>query len=175
MDMAPTTAFSGRNISEDSLAMSTAILATPYAVFQSISLPRTVVPSLDASRGSRDGEPIERAIAVDEATSDSDILLDVNLFTSAGDGGAVAGNLGLRKLGIVMRADRKTDLMVIAMSTMIGSTKTVTDNVATAPVITRCRTEVKLELELFCIPHSISGVYPSVEGATINQSTSALS
>ena len=110
MNMAPTTAFNGRNISEDSLAISTAILAAPYAACQSIPLCRTVVSSLDAPRESGDGEPMERAIAADVATSDLDFFLDVKFCTSPGDGGVVAGNFGLRKRGIVMRADGKNRL-----------------------------------------------------------------
>ena len=51
---------------------------------------------------------MERAIAVDEATSALGSLRDVNFCTrSAGDGGVVTGDFGLRKLGIVMRADGK--------------------------------------------------------------------
>ena len=37
-ERAPTTALSGKNISDDALAISTAILAVPYAVFQTDSL-----------------------------------------------------------------------------------------------------------------------------------------
>ena len=61
-ERAPTTALSGKNISEDALAISTAILATPYAVFQTDSV---VDPGLSGvlSVGSRDGE----AMAFDEA------------------------------------------------------------------------------------------------------------
>lgn len=84
-----------------------------------MSLPRTVAPSLGASPVSRDGEPIERAIAVEEATSDLDFLLDVNFCTSAGEGGIVVSDFGLRKRGIVMKADGrigKIGSMVIAMA-----------------------------------------------------------
>lgn len=65
---APTTALRGKNISEDSLAISMAILAAPYAVFQPDSLDDP--GSLDAvSEGSQGGEPIESAITLDEAAS----------------------------------------------------------------------------------------------------------
>ena len=63
---APTTALSGKNISEDSLAISTAILAAPYAVLQPDS---SDVPASSGSEGSQDGEPIDNAMALDEATS----------------------------------------------------------------------------------------------------------
>jgi len=72
--MAPTTAFSGRNISEDSLAISTAILAAPYATCQAVSLPLIVAPSLDVPQASWNGEPMERAIAVEETASALEFL-----------------------------------------------------------------------------------------------------
>ena len=65
--MAPTTAFSGRNMSEDSLAISTAILAAVYAVCQPVSLPRALELSLGVSLVSQNAELMERAMAVDEA------------------------------------------------------------------------------------------------------------
>jgi len=65
-ERAPTTALSGKNISEDSLAASTAILAVPYTVVQPDSLDGP--GSLGAvSKGSREGEPIDNAITPDEA------------------------------------------------------------------------------------------------------------
>ena len=64
-ERAPTTAFSGRNISEVSLAISTAILAAPYAVLQPDSLDE---PG-SLPKGSQDGEQIDNATALDEATS----------------------------------------------------------------------------------------------------------
>ena len=64
-ERAPATALSGKNISEDSLVISTAILAAPYAVFQPDSLDEP--GSLGAvSKGSRDGEPIDKAMTPDE-------------------------------------------------------------------------------------------------------------
>ena len=67
-ERAPTTALSGKNISEDALAISTANLAAPYAVFQADSLDEP--GSLDAvSVGSQDGEAMARAMALDEAAS----------------------------------------------------------------------------------------------------------
>ena len=57
---APTTALSGKSMSEDSLATSTAILAAPYAVLQPDSL---------GDSGSQDEEHMDMAIELDEATS----------------------------------------------------------------------------------------------------------
>ena len=65
---APTTALSGKNISEDSLATSTAILAAPYAVLQRDSLDDPG-SSGAVSEGSQDGEPIDNAMTLDEAAS----------------------------------------------------------------------------------------------------------
>ena len=67
-DRAPTTALSGKNMSEDSLAISTAIFAAPYAVLQPDSLddPGSSAPVLEESGG---GEPIAKAMEPDEATS----------------------------------------------------------------------------------------------------------
>ena len=65
-EMAPTTALRGRNISEDSLAISTAILAAAYAVCQPESLPWLVPSSADVPRGLLNGEPMENAMEADE-------------------------------------------------------------------------------------------------------------
>ena len=65
---APTTALSGKNISEDSLAISTAILAAPYAVLQPDSSDDSG-SSLPMSEGSQDEGPIDKAIELDEAAS----------------------------------------------------------------------------------------------------------
>ena len=65
---APTTALSGKNISEDALAISTAILAVPYAVFQPDSL-HDPTSSEPISEGSEDGEPIDETIELDETAS----------------------------------------------------------------------------------------------------------
>ena len=65
-ESAPTTALSGKNISDDALAISTVILAAPYAVFQTDCLDDP--GSLSAlSVGSQDGEAMARAMALDEA------------------------------------------------------------------------------------------------------------
>lgn len=95
-------------MSEDSLAISTAILAALYAVRQPVSLSRRVAPSLDVSLVLENAEPIERAIADDEAASALGPFLEVNSrINSSGDGGVVAVDFGLRKRGIVMKADGK--------------------------------------------------------------------
>ena len=65
---APTTALSGKSISEDSLATSTAILAAPYAVLQPDSLDDSG-SSLPASEGSQGKGCIDKAIELDEAAS----------------------------------------------------------------------------------------------------------
>src|ERR1700679_2396780 len=64
----PTTALSGKNISEDALAISTAILAALYAVPQTASLEDPGSLSV-MFVGSQKEEAMERAIALDEATS----------------------------------------------------------------------------------------------------------
>ena len=71
---APTTALSGKNISEDSLAISTAILAAPYAVLQADSWDDPS-PSEPVSEGSQDAEPIDEAMELDEATSAFGLLV----------------------------------------------------------------------------------------------------
>lgn len=65
------TALTGGNISEESFAISTAILAAPYAAFQADSLddPGSLGAESMGSMGSEDGEIIDRATALDEATS----------------------------------------------------------------------------------------------------------
>ena len=62
------TALSGGSRSEESFAISTAILAAPYTAFQTDSLDDPGSLSV-ASVGSQDGEAIERAMALDEAAS----------------------------------------------------------------------------------------------------------
>ena len=96
--MAPTTAFSGGHESEDSLAVSTTILAIAYVVCRIASIPWTVVLSPDEPRVSPDGEPMESAIPADRVVS----ALESLFFTrSAGDvkvgAGTSAGVLDLRK------------------------------------------------------------------------------
>ena len=65
-ERAPTTALSGKNISEEALAISTAIFAVPYAVFQADSLDD---PGLSGalSVGSQEGEAKASAMALEEA------------------------------------------------------------------------------------------------------------
>ena len=88
------------------MAISTAILAAPYAVCQTVSLPRTATPSPDSSRTLENAELVERAITVDEAASALGFLRDVYFCTSsAGDGGCAGGDINLRKLGIAMGMD----------------------------------------------------------------------
>jgi len=93
--MAPTTAFSGRNISEDSLAISTAILAAQYDVCQPVSFLIGAPPldvwdngrPLDVSDNGRpldvsgDGRPTERAMELDEAASTVGSRCDVRSRT----------------------------------------------------------------------------------------------
>ena len=66
---------------------------------------------MDISLVLENGEPMERAIPVDEAISALESLPDASICTSsAGDEGVVAGDFDLRKLGIVMRAsDKRVD------------------------------------------------------------------
>ena len=80
-EMAPTTALRGGNISEDSLAISTAILAVAYAVCQPESLPPLVPPSVDVPRMLRDGEPMGRAMEEDETAGTLDFLLNASFRT----------------------------------------------------------------------------------------------
>jgi len=82
--MAPATAFNGRNISEDFSATSMAILTAAYAVLQPVSFPLPVGSSLDGpSRASLKAELIERAIAVDVATSAFGSLRPTRFRTSS--------------------------------------------------------------------------------------------
>ena len=102
---APTTALSGKNISEDSLAMSTAILAAPYAVLQPDSFDDPGSLSAVFER-SQEGEAMDNAMALDEAASalvsltrgwvvassffmhsTSDVGVDGRLFVGVSDGG----------------------------------------------------------------------------------------
>lgn len=65
-ERAPTTALSGKHISDDSLVVSIAIFAAPYAAIQldSFDDPDS---SGRVSVGSQDGEAIDNAMALDEA------------------------------------------------------------------------------------------------------------
>jgi hypothetical protein len=131
--MVPTTAFSGRNKSDDSLVVSMAILAVAYAVCQPVSLPRTAAPLLDMSWTLWNREPIERVMAVDEAATVLRSLRDVRFCTSSvGDVGVEAeisvGGFDLRKRGI-MRMD-------VQINTITGLTSRMIDSVTTAPDIT---------------------------------------
>ena len=82
MASAPTTALSGKNISEDSLAISTAILAAPYAVIQPDSFDDPGSLSA-ASERSQEGEAIDNAMALDEATSALESLTRGWVFVSS--------------------------------------------------------------------------------------------
>jgi len=97
------TAFSGRNISEDSLASSTAILAVPYAVLQAVSLPWVVFPSLDVSRV-LNVELTGRATSDDKTVGALGFLRDTRSCPGSvgcvGVGVETAGCFGLRKRGI---------------------------------------------------------------------------
>ena len=106
MDTAPTTALSGGNISEDSLAISTAILAALYAVCQPVSFPRIVAPSLDVSPVSWSTEPRERAKAVDVAASALESLRDPRSLTSLAGGVRVRGGVGTSAGGFDLRRRR---------------------------------------------------------------------
>ena len=93
---APTTALSGGNISEDSSATSTAILAAPYAVLQPDSLDDSG-SSLPTTEGSQDEEHIYKAIEPNEAASTpgflaSEWVLMTSFFMKpVGIGGRFAG------------------------------------------------------------------------------------
>ena len=67
-EIAPTTALSGGNISTDSLAISTVILAAAYAVLQRDSLDVSDW-STPVSEGPWDGEPMAVAMEVERAAS----------------------------------------------------------------------------------------------------------
>ena len=67
-ERAPTTALSGKHISEDALAISTAIFAASYAVPQHDS-PDDPGSSRTVSVGSQDGEPMDKATALVDAAS----------------------------------------------------------------------------------------------------------
>ena len=79
---APTTALSGKNISEDSFAISTAILAAPYAVIQPDSLDD---PGSSGAmpKESQDGEPIDNAMTLDEAASTLGFLVPRGLIVAS--------------------------------------------------------------------------------------------
>jgi len=68
---APTTALSGKNISDDSFAISTAILAPAYAVLQPDCLDDPSSPGAKSgeSEESLGGEPMDNAMTLDEAAS----------------------------------------------------------------------------------------------------------
>jgi hypothetical protein len=113
--MAPNTAFRGGNISEDSLAVSTAILAAAYAVLQPESLPRLAFSSMDVPRVLLSGEPMERAMEADERASALDFLLEASFRTTfVGNAGIEAGispdDLDLRRRRIVGRASSMISL-----------------------------------------------------------------
>ena len=124
--MALATALSGRSISEDSLAISTAILAAPYAVCQPVSFSRTITPSLGVSWVSCGAEPREIATAVDVAASALGSLRDAKSFTSfvGGVGGVgveiSAGGFDLRKRRIT-KANGEINSRIFLVFGMIDS------------------------------------------------------
>jgi len=81
-ESAPTTALSGKNISDDSLAISTAILAAPYAVLQPDSFDDPGSSSAVSER-SQEGEAIDNAMALDEAASALGSLTWGRIFASS--------------------------------------------------------------------------------------------
>lgn len=100
---APTTALSGKNISEDSLAISRAILAAPYAVLQPDSFddPASSAP---VSEGSQSGESMDKAIELDEGASAIGYLvlgctLETSFFVNP------FGNVGLPGGGLFVAGD----------------------------------------------------------------------
>jgi hypothetical protein len=107
-ERAPTTALSGNNISEVSLAISTAILATPYAVFQLDSLDDPGSFGVE-SAGSQLSEVMENAMALVEATSAFGFPTRVGrivassclMCSTIGDGGGLS--VGLAGGGVFFR------------------------------------------------------------------------
>ena len=104
-DTAPNTALSGGNISEDSLAISTAILAAAYAVCQPAPLPWPMV-SLGVPWPLLNAELMERAMEADEIASALGSFRDVSFRISpAGnvgvETGESSGNWELRRRGIM--------------------------------------------------------------------------
>ena len=87
---APTTALSGKNISEDSFTISTAILAAPYAVLQPDSLddPGSSNPVFERSQ---DGEPIGELIEVGGGASAFGSMAWEMASFFMGSNGAVGG------------------------------------------------------------------------------------
>ena len=67
-EIAPATALSGGNTSEDSLTASMAIFAASYAVLQADSLDELDSSEGAKSVGSQPGDAMDKAIALDEAT-----------------------------------------------------------------------------------------------------------
>src|SRR5882762_8874187 len=103
-DSAAVTALTGGNISEDSLAISTAILADPYAALHPDSLDDSA-SLIPVSVGSKDGETIDKAMALDEAASALrpfsrgwNVASSCFMYSTIGDLG-VGGGLFVRVVG----------------------------------------------------------------------------
>ena len=91
-ERAPTTALSGKNKSEDALAISTAILAAAYAVLQRDSLDDP--PSLGVvSPRSQEGEAIDKEVAPEDA---SGALRSLAGVADPCPVGSVIGGVGVR-------------------------------------------------------------------------------
>lgn len=107
--MAPATVLSGRNISEESFAISIVILATPYAVCQPVSLSRSTA-LLDVERLSWNGElAMERAMAVEETASALESLRDARSCTSSAGGVGVETEIGARPFDLRKRGITEVD------------------------------------------------------------------
>ena len=91
-------ALSGKNMSEDSLATSTAILAAPYAVLQPDSSEDSQ-SSLPTSEGSRGEEHMDKAIELDEAARTPGLLAIEWALTTSSLMGLVG--VGWRSIGVV--------------------------------------------------------------------------
>ena len=102
-ESAPTTALSGKNKSEDSLVISTAILAVPYAILQPESFDDPGSSGV-VSKGSQDGEQIDKAMEPDEAASvlgclALELLLTTSFFIHSIGGVGVGAGGGLFACG----------------------------------------------------------------------------
>jgi len=102
-------AFSGRNISEDSLATSMAILAALYAVCQPVAFPRIATSSLDVSRVLENAELTGGSVGVEGVASALELFRDIGSCTgSEGDVGVgvSAGRFDLRSRGMTKVDDK---------------------------------------------------------------------
>ena len=81
--MAPTTALSGGGISEDSFAISTAILAAAYAVCQPATFSWVIARSLDVPLVLLNEELMERAMEDDKTASALGLFRDASFRMSS--------------------------------------------------------------------------------------------